>query len=55
MAETLYGESRSSTFWTDGLDGHFLSEALDAGSGFKFWGESSSSHEKNREKSNSYE
>ncbi|CAL1133260.1 unnamed protein product [Cladocopium goreaui] len=29
MAETLYGESRSSTFWKDGLDGHFLSEALD--------------------------
>jgi hypothetical protein len=54
MAETLYGESRSSTFWKDGLDGHFLSEALDAGSGLILV-ESSSSHEKNREKSNSYE
>ena len=29
LAETLYGEKRSSKFWKDGLDGHFLSQALE--------------------------
>lgn len=29
MAETLYGESRCSEFWTDGLDGQLLSQILE--------------------------
>ncbi|CAJ1350624.1 unnamed protein product [Effrenium voratum] len=28
LAETLYSESRSSVIWDDGLDGHFLADAL---------------------------